>query len=96
MFAFSWPLGWLFAVAVRGIATRSSLPLLCVAVRIGQRAQRVTPVRPYRRRQLVVLVVIVLGFLKFSEKSEQTQRFNFGDEIISMIFLGDVRLILTM
>ena len=58
MCAFSWPLGWL-SVAVRGIATRSSLPLLCVAVRIGQRAQRVTPVRPYRRR-LVVLVVIVL------------------------------------
>ena len=59
MCAFSWPLGWL-SVAVRGIATRSSLPLLCVTVRIGQRAQRVTPVRPYRRRQLVVLVVIVL------------------------------------
>ena len=61
MCAFSWPLGWLFAVAIRGsVATRSSLPLLCVTVRIGQRAQRVTPVRPYRRRQLVVLVVIVL------------------------------------
>ena len=61
MCAFSWPLGWLFAVAIRGsIATRSSLPLLCVTVRIGQRAQRVTPVRPYRRRQLVLVVIVLV------------------------------------